>query len=99
MEARTVYEAVVKAETGILKAAGLKPLKVHKIIYEGGSSSLPGLDETFFVRGFPGIARHAILARDRRERWSQQIYGHFWREDARRRRSFSLRSLRKMRNC
>ena len=53
MEVRTVYESVMKAVIDVLKTAGLEPLHGDEIIYAGGSSSLPGLNETFFVQGFP----------------------------------------------
>ena len=53
MEVRTVYEAVVRAAITLLESIGYEPLHVDEIIYVGGSASLPGLDETFFAKGFP----------------------------------------------
>ncbi|KAL5528904.1 hypothetical protein ACEPAG_4878 [Sanghuangporus baumii] len=52
MEVRTVYDSVVRAALDLLESAGLDPLHVDEIIYVGGSASLPGLDETFFAKGF-----------------------------------------------
>ncbi|KAL5533456.1 SSZ1 [Sanghuangporus sanghuang] len=53
MEVRTVYDSVVRAALDLLEGVGLEPLHVDEIIYVGGSASLPGLDETFFAKGFP----------------------------------------------
>lgn len=53
MEARSVYDSVVRAAINLLESAGLEPLHVDEIIYIGGAAALPGLDETFFAKGFP----------------------------------------------
>ncbi|KAI5116561.1 hypothetical protein M0805_001546 [Coniferiporia weirii] len=53
MEVRSVYDAVVRASANLLESAGLEPLHVDEIVYVGGAASLPGLDETFFAKGFP----------------------------------------------
>ena len=53
MEMRSVYDSVVNGAISLLSSVGLEPLHVDEIIYVGGSTSLPGLDEAFFVRGFP----------------------------------------------
>lgn len=53
MEVRTIYDAVVSKAISLLESAGFEPLHVDEIIYVGGSASLPGLDETFFAKGFP----------------------------------------------
>ena len=52
MEMRPIYDSVVNEATTLLSSVGLEPLHVDEIVYVGGSASLPGLDETFFTRGF-----------------------------------------------
>lgn len=53
MEVRAIYDSVVSKAINLLESAGFEPLHVDEIIYVGGSASLPGLDETFFAKGFP----------------------------------------------
>ncbi len=53
LECRSVYNAVVDAAISLLESVGFEPIHVDEIIYVGGSASLPGLDETFFTKGFP----------------------------------------------
>ena len=53
MEARSVYDGVTSAAIKLLNSVDLEPLHVDEIIYAGSSTALPGLDNTFFAKGFP----------------------------------------------
>lgn len=53
MEVRSVYDSVVRRSIELLESVSMEPLHIDEIIYVGGSASLPGLDETFYAKGFP----------------------------------------------
>jgi len=51
MVARSVYAAVSDATTALLESAAFDPHHVDEIVYVGGSTCLPGLDEQLCVHG------------------------------------------------
>ena len=51
MEMRAVYDRVVAKARELVESVGLDTLNVDEIVYVGGSTSLPGLDEALVVGG------------------------------------------------